>query len=103
MVFLRLWGQSATRAGEFVDEPLQCCLGMRCEGSIVSEEHVTHQYSIGVGVSHFEEFSVGTGMEVHTVCGGVKGIGQEEREEDSRVSGLLRQSLVHAALYRGRI
>ena len=57
---------------------------MRCKGSIVSEEHVTHQYSIGVGVNHLEELSVGTGMEVHTVSGGVKGIGQEEREEDSK-------------------
>ena len=57
---------------------------MRCKGSIVSEEHVTHQYSIGVGVNHFEELSVSTGMEVHTVSGGVKDIGQEEREEDSK-------------------
>ena len=35
-------------------------------------------------VNHFEELSVSTGMEVHTVSGGVKGIGQEEREEDSK-------------------
>ena len=31
-----------------------------------------------------EEFTLGTGMEVHTVSGGVKGIGQEERGEDSK-------------------
>ena len=37
-------------------------------------------------MNHFEELSVGTGMEVHTVSGGVKGIGQEEREEDFKES-----------------
>ena len=32
-----------TRAGEFVDVPLHCCLGVRA--NIVSEEHVTPKYS----------------------------------------------------------
>ena len=38
-----------TCAGEFGDEPLQCCLEMRCEGSIVSEEQVTHKCSFDFG------------------------------------------------------
>ena len=28
-----------------VDEPVQCCLGMCCEGTIVNEDHVTIKYS----------------------------------------------------------
>ena len=74
-----------TRAGEIVDEPLHCCLGVCCQGSIVSEEHVTHKYcfdfGLGAEASHVEEFAVGAGMKVHTVSGGVKGMGQEERKK----------------------
>ena len=53
--------------------------------SIVSEEHFTRKNSFDVGLgaetSQVEEFSLDTGMKVHTVNWGVKGIGQEEREE----------------------
>ena len=77
-------------AGEFVDEApqRQCYLGMRCEGRFVSEGHAKHKYSfdfsIGAKASHVEEFTVGSGMDVHTVSGGAKGIGQEEREDYSK-------------------
>ena len=59
--------------------------------SIVSEEHFTHKnsfdFGLGAETSQVEEFTLGTGMEVHTVSGGVKGIGQEERGEDSKECG----------------
>ena len=76
-----------THTGEIVDEPLHFCLGVFCQGSIVSEEHVMHKYSFHFGldaeVSYVEEFTVGAGMKVHTVSGGVKGMGQEKRRTDS--------------------
>ena len=75
-----------TCAGEFGDEPLQCCLEMRCEGSIVSEEQVTHKYSFDFGfgaeASHVEEFTVGQVWRY--TPSGIKGVGQEERGEDSK-------------------
>ena len=53
--------------------------------SIVCEEHFTRKnsfdFGLGAETSQVEEFSLGTGMKVHTVSGGVKGFGQEEREE----------------------
>ena len=56
--------------------------------SIVSEEHFTSKnsfdFGLGAETSQVEEFTLATGMEVHTVSGGVKGIGQEERGEDSK-------------------
>ena len=71
---------------EFGDEPLQCCLEMRCEGSIVSEEQVTHKYSFDFGfgaeASHVEEFTVGQVWRY--TPSGIKGVGQEERGEDSK-------------------
>lgn len=61
---------------------------MRCEGRFVSEEHATHKYSVDFGIgakaSHIEEFTVGLGMDVHTVSRGTKSIGQEERKDDSK-------------------
>jgi len=59
---------------------------MRCEGSIVSEEQVTHKgsfdFGFGAEVSHVEEFTVGR---VWTYTPSVvKGIGQGERGEDSK-------------------
>ena len=80
-----------TYAGEFGDEPLQCCLEIRCEGSIVSEEQVTHKCSFDFGfsaeASHVEEFTVGRVWRY--TLSGIKGVGQEERGEDSKkVSGI---------------
>ena len=46
-----------------VDEPVQCCLGMCCEGTIVNEDHVTIKYSfefgLGTEVAYVEEFRCG--------------------------------------------
>ena len=43
-----------------VDEPVQCCLGMCCGGTIVNEDHVTIKYSfefgLGTEVAYVEEF-----------------------------------------------
>ena len=66
-----------------------CIAVLECvEGSIVSEEHLTHKYSFDFGLgtdpSHVEEFTVGACMEVHTVSEGFKGKGLEEREKDSK-------------------
>ena len=75
-----------TCAAEFDDEPLQCCLEMRCEGSIVSEEQVTHKcsfdFGFGAEVSHAEEFTVGRVWRY--TLSGIKGVGQEERGKDSK-------------------
>ena len=75
-----------TWAAEFGDEPLQCCLEMRCEGSIVSEEQVTHKcsfdFGFGAEVSCVEEFTVGR-VRRYTLSG-IKGVGQEERGKDSK-------------------
>lgn len=69
-----------------VDEPVQCCLGMCYEGTIVNEDHVTIKYSfefgLGTEVAYVEEFRCG--YESHTSIGGVKGRGQKEREEDPK-------------------
>ena len=70
-----------TCAGEFGDEPLQCCLEMRCEGSIVSEEQVTHKCSFDFG------FGAEASMEVHTVTSPRHRTGGERRRFQ-KVSGL---------------
>lgn len=79
-----------------VDEPVQCCLGMCCEGTIVNEDHVTIKYSfefgLGTEVAYVEEFRCG--YESHTSRGGVKGRGQKEREEDRKSVSWLRHSPV---------
>ena len=77
-----------TCAGKFVDKPLLCCLRVCCEGSIVSEEHVTYKYSFYFGLGadpiHLKEFTFGACIAVHTVSEGVKGMGLEERGKDSK-------------------
>lgn len=58
-----------------------------CQGSIVSEEHVnknSFDFGLGTEASHVEEFTVGTGKKIHTISGRVKGMGQEEREGESK-------------------
>ena len=55
-----------TCAGEFGDEPLQCCLEMRCEGSIVSVEQVTHKCSFDFGFGA-EASHRRASMELHSV------------------------------------
>ena len=96
-----------TYAGEFVDEPLHCSLGVCCQGFIVSEEHVTHKnsfdFGLGTETSHIEEFTVGAGMKVHNFSGRDKGMRQEEREEDSTECPGLDAAFFHAVLDRERL
>lgn len=72
--------------GRIVDAPMQCCLGMCCEGSIVNEDHVAPKYSfefgLGTEATYVEGFRCGYGG--HIARGGVKGRGQKEREKDSK-------------------
>ena len=73
-----------TLAAEFVDGPLHCCLGMCCQGSIISKEHITHKYifyfGLGEEASHPEELTIDASMDwVHIACvAGVNGKGKGE-------------------------
>ena len=55
-----------------------------CFARAASSAKDSFDFGIGAKGSHVEEFTVGSGMNVHTVSGGAKGIGQEKREDDSK-------------------
>ena len=61
-------------------------LEMRCEGTIVSDEQVTHKcsfdFGFGAEASHVDEFTVGRVWRY--TLSGIKGRGQGERGEDSK-------------------